>query len=60
MFSRIHYEQWHTVIPVVAFIITFTVFVYFFIRALRMQRSKAQSMSNLPLANDDTPNKRNS
>jgi hypothetical protein len=58
MFSRVQYEHWHTIIPMVAFALTFTVFVYFFVRALRMQRTKADAMSNLPLENDDTPRTR--
>jgi len=60
MFSRIHYDNWQTVIPLIAFILTFTVFIYFSIRALFMRRPQIESMSNLPLENDETPNTRKS
>jgi hypothetical protein len=60
MFSRVHYDNWQTVIPLIAFILTFTVFLYFSIRALCMQRTQIESMSHLPLENDETPNPRKS
>jgi len=56
MFSRIQYENWHLAIPVAAFFLTFAVFLYFTIRALRMQTSQLEALSRLPLANDDEPN----
>lgn len=55
MFSRVHYEPWHTVLPVIAFILTFSVFLGFLVRALRMNRTRAEVMSSLPLHDDDTP-----
>jgi hypothetical protein len=58
MFSRVHYEDWHTVFPIVAFFLTFTVFIYFTVRAMQMRRNKADALSNLPLENDDTPQPR--
>ena len=58
MFSRVQYEDWHTVIPVIAFALTFTVFLFFTVRAIRMRRVNAEALSQLPLDNDDTPNPR--
>lgn len=49
MFKRISFEAWHEIVPVVAFVLTFGVFVYFVVRALRMKRERADYMANLPL-----------
>lgn len=53
MFRRVLYENWHDLVPVVAFILTFSVFVVAFIRALLMRKETVAAMSLLPL--DDTP-----
>ncbi len=53
MFKRLTYESWHYAVPIIAFVLTFGVFVYFVIRAIRMRRSKADYMSHLPLQDDN-------
>lgn len=53
MFRRVLYENWHDLVPVVAFCFTFSVFVIAFIRALLMRKETVMAMSLLPL--DDTP-----
>ena len=53
MFKRLTYENWHYAVPIIAFLLTFGVFVYFVIRAIRMRRSKADYMSHLPLQDDE-------
>lgn len=54
MFKRVLYEDWQKIIPIIAFLITFTVFLVFVVRALRMRREDAGHMASLPLDIDDT------
>ncbi len=53
MFRRVLYENWHDVIPIVAFVLTFAVFLIALIRALLMRKDTVVAMSLLPL--DDAP-----
>lgn len=53
MFRRVLYENWHDVVPIVAFVLTFAVFVVAFIRALLMRKDTIDAMALLPL--DDAP-----
>ena len=53
MFKRIIYEPWHGSVPIIAFILTFGVFVFFFIRALRLRQEDANRMAALPLELDE-------
>ncbi|MGI9241263.1 MAG: hypothetical protein ACR2RV_10705 [Verrucomicrobiales bacterium] len=53
MFKRISYEEWHGMVPVIAFILTFGVFVFFVVRALRLQREEVNRLASLPLDLDD-------
>jgi hypothetical protein len=52
MFLRLSLESWHMIIPVIAFFLTFSVFVYFVIRALRMKKPDIDHISHLPLDGD--------
>lgn len=54
MFKRISYEEWHAIVPVIAFILTFGVFVFFVVRALRLRREEVNHMASLPLDLDDS------
>ena len=54
MFQRITFESWHSIIPVVAFFLTFGVFVYFVVRAVRMKKNDVEHISHLPLDDDDS------
>ena len=58
MYSRVLYENWHSIVPVVAFAVTFTVFVSAFTRSLVMRKDKAEAMAAKPL-DDGTPVVRN-
>ena len=49
LFKRISYEEWHEVVPIIAFILTFGVFVFFVVRALRLQRDEVSRMASMPL-----------
>ena len=55
MFKRLTYESWHDAVPIVAFVLTFGVFAYLVIRAIRMRRSKADYMARLPLEDENQP-----
>ena len=52
LFKRISYEEWHEVVPIIAFILTFGVFVFFVVRALRLQRDEVSRMASMPLDPD--------
>lgn len=49
MFRRLIHEHWHDVVPVVAFILTFAVFVTAFIRALLARKETVARLATLPL-----------
>lgn len=57
MISRLQFEEWHTAVALIAFIITFTAFVYLVVRAMRMKRDKIKHLSELPLEEEETTNK---
>ncbi|MGJ8725977.1 MAG: hypothetical protein ACSHYB_15590 [Roseibacillus sp.] len=54
MFHRIIHENWVAVIPIAAFLLTFTVFIGVLIRAVVMKKDKRDHLASLPL--DDSPN----
>lgn len=54
MFKRILHEDWTTIVPIIAFGITFTFFVVMVIRAARMKKSKRDHLAALPLEDDKT------
>jgi hypothetical protein len=49
MFRRIIHEHWHDLVPVIAFILTFAVFIVAFIRALLARKEMVAHMAALPL-----------
>lgn len=49
MYRRVLYENWHSIVPMVAFAVTFTVFAFAVIRALVMRKDKADAMAAKPL-----------
>lgn len=53
MFHRVTYEQWTTVVPVIAFILTFSTFLAITIKAFLMKKDKRDHLASLPL--DDQP-----
>ena len=52
MFERIFHEDWTTVVPIIAFLITFIFFLAITIRAFRMKKETQQHLSSLPLQDD--------
>lgn len=52
MFSRVIYEEWHNLIPIAAFLLTFSVFAFFFVRALFIKKAEAEYLAQLPLQQD--------
>lgn len=56
MFKRVTFEEWQSIITVVAFLLTLAGFVYFTFRALTLPKSKRDHLSNLPLDDEqDSP-----
>lgn len=49
MFKRITYEPWHGAAPIIAFVLTFGVFIFFVVRAICLKRDEAQRLASLPL-----------
>lgn len=55
MFKRILYEEWHTAVPIISFILTFGVFIFFVVRAMRLKSDEVVRMAALPLDLDTSP-----
>ncbi len=53
MFKRLLYEDWQSLIPIAAFVLTFAGFLYFAIRAFFMDPKARRHMSSLPLDFDE-------
>lgn len=51
-YARVAYESWHVWAPIVAFVCTFSVFVYLVIRAIRMKPRERDHAASLPLEPD--------
>ena len=49
MYRRVLYENWHSIVPMVAFAVTFTVFTFACIRSMLMRKEKADEMAAKPL-----------
>ncbi|MEM8550033.1 MAG: hypothetical protein AAGF10_04520 [Verrucomicrobiota bacterium] len=49
MFHRITYEDWTSVVPIVAFVLTFGTFLAITIKAILMKKAKREHLANLPL-----------
>ncbi|MBC2602022.1 hypothetical protein [Puniceicoccus vermicola] len=50
MFHRIQYAEWQQILPILAFCISFLLFLLIVVRAIRMRKDKASEMANLPLS----------
>ncbi len=57
MFKRILHEDWTSVVPIIAFVVTFTIFVVAIVRSIRMKQTTSDHLASLPLQ-DDTPKNR--
>lgn len=49
MFERVQFDEWQTIITIVAFFLCFIAFLFFVWRALRMSKRERHHLSNLPL-----------
>ena len=49
MFKYVVYETWVVWIPCVAFAVTVAVFSIFLVHAIRLHKSRAERLANLPL-----------
>lgn len=52
MFKRIIHEEWTNIVPMIAFAVTFTIFVITTIRALRIRPDERERLAKLPLQED--------
>lgn len=52
MFKRMIYEEWQSIIPILAFLLTAVGFLFLTIRAVLIKPDKSRHMSNLPLSDD--------
>lgn len=52
MFRRVITDSWHDWAPLVAFVLTFCVFLFAFIRALLLRQKHVEHLAQLPLEND--------
>ena len=53
MLSRVNFEDWQAIITIIAFALCFLTFIYFSIKAIRMNKSEQDRMSKLPLEDSD-------
>ena len=52
MFKRVIYEDWQTLVPIIAFVLTFSVFLIQVLRALLIKRPHAERLASLPLGEE--------
>lgn len=55
MFKRIIYENWTLWVPIIAFILTFGVFVFIFVRSVLMKKETADRLAALALEDESPP-----
>jgi phosphate/sulfate permease len=60
MYKRIFHEEWAVIVPIIAFLITFTFFVAMMVKAARMKKSQRDQLAALPLEDDQASSKSNS
>ncbi|MDP0500746.1 MAG: hypothetical protein Q7P63_11685 [Verrucomicrobiota bacterium JB022] len=53
MFKRVTFEDWQTIITLIAFVLTFATFIFFTVRALLMKKRDLDHTANLPLEDQD-------
>lgn len=52
MFKRLIYENWASIIPIIAFILTFGVFIVMTLRAFLLKKDFIHHMGSLPLEDE--------
>ena len=53
MFKRLSYEEWQSMAPIIAFLLTFAVFLFQVVRALCIKKDQSERLARLPL--EDNP-----
>lgn len=52
MFHRIIHDNWVAIVPIIAFLLTFAVFIGVLVRAVMMKRDQRDHLASLPLQTD--------
>ena len=52
MYKRVILENWHTIVPVLAFAFTSAFFISIVIVSVKMKRGKAEKLSRIPFDDD--------
>jgi len=52
MFQRVLHDHWTTIVPVISFVLTASVFGIALIRSLRMKKGQVEALAKLPLDED--------
>lgn len=55
MFKRIIYDDWTSMVPLISFWLTFSVFLAITVRAMLLKRKTVQHIAHLPLEDDEKP-----
>ncbi len=55
MFRRVITEDWHQILPLAGFALTFAVFLVAILRTLLMRREKCHTLARLPLEENASP-----
>lgn len=55
MLRHLHPSEFQTVMVIGVFVLTLAVFLFFFIRALRLNKDQAEHLSRLPLQDEPEP-----
>lgn len=55
MLQRIIHEDWIVLVPIVAFVLTFSFFIGVLIKAVAMKQDKRNHLASLPLSDDSQP-----
>lgn len=58
MLKRVSFEEWQTIITLIAFFLCFLTFIYFTVRAVRMRKSDRDRLANLPLEDEESEKSR--
>lgn len=56
MFKRIIYDDWTTIVPLISFWFTFSVFLVICLRALFLKKDTVRHMEHLPLEEEHSSN----
>ena len=52
-FHRVSHEEWTNIVPMIAFVVMFTVFVITTVRALRIKPEERERLATMPLKDSD-------